>query len=119
MQTFQKIVLFTAIIILLVSLIFIGISLVYSSSSNQSWPPSIPYCPDYWTMDGSGNNAVCINTKNLGVCPPSSGHKHLIMNFNNPSFTGNNSNCSKYMWANKCKIAWDGITYGVSNPCSN
>ena len=118
MQTFQKIVLFTATIILIIALIIIAFSITYNSSK-QTWPPSVPLCPDYWTMDGSGNNAVCINDKNLGICPPSSGHQYLTMNFNSPAFSGNNSNCAKYSWANKCKISWDGITYGVTNPCAN
>ena len=60
METFQKIVLYTAIIILLVALVFVGFSLSYSKS-NKPWPPVLPECPDYWTIDGSGNNAVCIN----------------------------------------------------------
>jgi hypothetical protein len=117
METFQKIVLYTAIIILLFALVFVGFSLSYSKSS-KPWPPVTPQCPDFWTMDGSGNDAVCINMKNLGVCPPPSGQQFLTMNFNNQAFTGSNSNCAKYQWANKCKVSWDGITYGVNNPCS-
>jgi hypothetical protein len=76
-----------------------------------------PQCPDYWSMDGSGNNAICTNIKDLGTCPASSGNKHLTMNFNNAAFTGSQGNCNKYRWANNCGISWDGITYGVSNPC--
>jgi len=113
MEGFQKIVLFAAIIILIISLVFIGIALSYSSDQ-QEWPPMIPECPDYWTMDASG---ICVNSKDLGICPAQSGQDHLIMNFNIPAFTGSNELCSKYTWAQQCKVAWDGITYGVSNPC--
>ena len=115
METFQKFILFTAIIILIITLIFIGIAL--SNSTNQSWPPMIPECPDYWVVDGSGNNTTCINMKDLGTCQPQNGQKHLVMNFNGAAYTGSNGLCAKYNWANNCGVTWDGITYGVNNPC--
>lgn len=113
MDDFQKFILFAAIIILIIVLIFIGIALTYSTSSS-TWPPMTPECPDYWTMDAS---AICVNVKDLGTCPPQSGQKHLTMNFNIPAFTGSNEMCAKYTWAKNCKVSWDGITYGVNNPC--
>lgn len=115
MEGFQMLVLLIATITLVVALIFIGFTLSYSK--NQSWPPMVPDCPDYWTMDGSGNNAQCVNIKNLGKCPPLNNQKYLTMDFNAPAFTGTNGLCAKYNWANKCNISWDGITYGVNNPC--
>ena len=115
MEGFQKIVLYAAIIILLITLVIIGTTLSYSK--NQQWPPMVPACPDYWTIDGSGNNAKCINVKDLGTCPKTSGEKHLVMNFNDPQYVGSQGSCNKYNWATKCGISWDGITYGVSNPC--
>jgi hypothetical protein len=115
MDGFQKFILFTAIIILIIALIFIGMAL--ASASNTNWPPMTPECPDYWTMDGSGNNARCVNLKDLGTCKPHSGNKHLTMNFNTSAFTGSNGMCAKYTWAKKCGVSWDGITYGVNNPC--
>lgn len=116
MNGFQKIILFAAIIILIVTLVIIGISLSYAKN-NLTWPPNTPECPDYWIMDGSGNNSNCINMKNLGTCPPKGNNKHLVMNFNLPVFTGSQGNCNKYIWSNKCGISWEGITYGVNNPC--
>lgn len=115
MEGFQKIVLFTAIFILIVSLLFIGVAL--SQSTNQQWPPMVPECPDYWAIDGSGNNTMCVNVKNLGTCPAQAGSDHLTMNFNTSTYTGSNGNCAKYTWATNCGVAWDGITYGVQNPC--
>jgi len=115
MDGFQKIVLFAAIIILIVSLIFIGMSL--SNAKDQQWPPITAQCPDYWAIDGSGNNSVCVNVKDLGRCKPHRNDDHLIMNFNGPTFTGTNGMCAKYTWATKCGVTWDGITYGVNNPC--
>jgi len=118
MKNFQKTVLIIAVIILVVVLIFIGVSLKYMAH-NLKWPPMIPECPDYWVMNGSGNSTTCINTKNLGICPPQSGKPHLTMNFNDAPFVGSNGLCNKYNWATKCDISWDGITYGVNNPCQS
>ena len=116
MEGFQKIVLYSAIIILIISLVIIGIALSYAKDKKQ-WPPIVPDCPDYWTIDGSGNNARCLNVKDLGSCPPTGGRKHLSMDFNNAPFIGSNEMCAKYTWANRCNVSWDGITYGVNNPC--
>lgn len=116
MEGFQKIVLYSAIIILIITLVIIGVTLSYAKD-NKVWPPIVPECPDYWVVDGSGNNTTCINVKDLGTCQATGDNKHLTMNFNNSPFTGSNGTCSKYTWAKKCGISWDGITYGVSNPC--
>ena len=86
MEGFQKIVLIIAIIVLIVTLVFIGMVLV--SSNGETWPPLVPDCPDWWIADGSGNNTMCINVKDLGVCPAQSGQKHQVMNFNTSMFTG-------------------------------
>ena len=115
MEGFQKIVLFAAIIILIVSLITIGVALSYAK--DEEWPPITPECPDFWITDGSGNNSKCINVKDLGTCKPIGDDKHLVMNFNSSAFTGSQGDCNKYTWADKCGISWDGITYGVTNPC--
>ena len=117
MEGFQKIVLFAAIIILIIALVIIGIALTYAQ--DQTWPPMVPDCPDYWVMDGSGNNATCTNVQDLGSCPPTNGSQHLVMNFNTPAFTGSQGSCNKYSWARNCGVSWDGITYGVNNPCNS
>ena len=110
MASFQKIVLTVAIIILIIVLIFIGLTLTFAKP--QVWPPLVPECPDYWSMTGSGTNAICNNTQNLGTC------NLKTMNFNQPQFIGAQGTCNKYLWANKCGVSWDGINYGVPNPCS-
>ena len=111
MAGFQKIIMFSAIIVLIVLFIFFAIALSQASSA-KSWPPIASQCPDYWKINGSGDNLSCTNTKNLGTCKD----QHT-MNFNTPLFSGANGNCAKYTWANNCKVSWDGITYGTNNPC--
>jgi hypothetical protein len=118
MANFQSIVLTTAVIVLIIALIIIGILLSYYKAQEQ-WPPIVANCPDYWTIDGSANLSRCTNVKDLGTCPAQSGDKHLEMDFSAPAFSGANGTCAKYTWAKKCNISWDGITYGVSNPCSS
>jgi hypothetical protein len=117
MEGFQKTVLIIAIVILIITLVVIGVALS-SSSRLEEWPPMLSDCPDYWKIDGSGNMATCTNIKDLGSCPAKSGEKHLVMNFNSPVFSGDNGTCNKYNWAKKCGVTWDGITYGVENPCN-
>jgi hypothetical protein len=115
MEAFQKTVLIVAVVILIISLLVIGIILI--SSRKSSWPPNVSACPDWWVVDGSGNRQKCINVKDLGVCKPQGNLKHQEMDFNTSIFTGSSGLCNKYTWANKCKVTWDGVNYGVSSPC--
>jgi len=116
MEGFQKFVLITAIVILIIALVLIGMALS-SSKNNVTWPPMVPQCPDFWAVDGSGNNATCINVKDLGTFEPSNQEKHQTMNFNTDTFTGSEGACNKYKWATSYNLSWDGITYGVTSPC--
>jgi len=115
MATFQKIILYSAIIILIITLVIIGMALSNASSS-QTWPPMVTQCPDYWIVDGSG---ICVNTQDLGTCSPSGNDKHLQMDFSTSDYTGSQGPCNKYTWATNCGVTWDGITYGVTNPCQS
>jgi len=117
MEGFQKIVLYSAIIILIIVLVVIGIALSYAK--DESWPPMVPSCPDWWIIDGSGNDASCIDMKDLANAKCKVGSQgHLNKNFNTAQYTGSNGNCAKRTWATECGVSWDGITYGVSNPCA-
>jgi hypothetical protein len=67
------IVLWTAVLIFLATLGFIGYS-IYTSQYNVAWPPSVSDCPDYWISDGKtctngpGNYNPC-STSSFGVVP--------------------------------------------------
>lgn len=111
MANFQRIVLIIALVLLVVFAIILTYVL-YQTNTNQQWPPYIPNCPDYWvsTMDGSSNVICNYNKKNpfnVGSC------KNVV----DKNVSGLTS-CDKYNWATGCDIVWDGITYGVTNPCS-
>jgi hypothetical protein len=97
---FQKTVTTIAIIILIISLCFIGIML-YRAKFNSVYPPSIANCPDYW--DVSGN--FCVNSMALG-----NSQCNVPMDFTQPNYSGSSGPCNKYTWAKSCNLTWDGIT---------
>ena len=111
MEVFQKIVLFAAIIILIITLVVIGLA-IRNTKNTQQWPPFVPECPDYWTLD---KNNKCVNTTNENLGKQTC---RGTKDFNKSPFTGDQGMCNKYTWATDCNISWDGITYGVKNPCN-
>lgn len=121
MASFQKIVVIIAIVLLIICLVLIGMALSKTKNGSQ-WPPIIGECPDYW-VDISGNGENCVNVRKLGTCTTggngvSTSDSVMAMNFTVAPYIGSNSKCAKYTWANRCGITWDGITSGISNPCS-
>ena len=114
-MVFQKIVLSIAIGILIIMLVIIGMTLS-KASYEETWPPIVGDCPDYW-VDMSGNGEACFNSHSLGRCNVPKKGEQGTMNFNQSPFTGDNGTCSKYKWATDCKVTWDGITSGIQNPC--
>ena len=110
MASFQKTILSIAVIVLILALIFISIML-YNTKKGE-WPPIVPQCPDWWkaSTDSSGN-IICKNVKNLGTCSAD-------FNPNDATYSGSTGPCNKYTWATGCGISWDGVTYGVDNPCA-
>ena len=115
-MNFQKITIIVAVLLLVIILIFIGIN-ISRANSNVQWPPLVADCPDYW-VDTSGNGQSCINKLSLGTCnlPDASGN-FPPNDFTISPYVGSQGTCSKYKWANKCGVTWDGITSGISNPC--
>jgi hypothetical protein len=142
---FQKSVVIFFGILLVVILIFLGVTLNKSNAS-EPWPPATSACPDYWldfpynTTSGApipnyvaGSQCVGTNdAKNVGMNlgkniianqpnpkggPNISQSKNLSGTVDGYTFTGTNGACNKRNWATFNDISWDGITYGVSNPC--
>jgi hypothetical protein len=93
------IVLWTAVLIFIATLVFIGYS-IYTSQYNISWPPSIPDCPDYWTVDGYGNNCNFVSYNPCG---------------NTQKITIQDGLCNKYQTAQGCiktspSFNWSGVS---------
>jgi hypothetical protein len=116
MNQFQKVILISSSIILVVSLIFLAYFLT-KSLYEGSYPPVISDCPDYWdvTIDNDGNRS-CVNTSTINEV---SGVHSSLDECSNPSVidqfmgSGNDSDgvlCEKYNWSKKCNVVWDGIS---------
>ena len=103
MSSFQNVVMSIASVILILVLIFIGISL-HNNKKTTAYPPVIADCPDYWIDMSEGDGNKCVNSKNLGSC------NKKDMDFSSSFWTGYNGLCHKYKWARKCDLTWDGIT---------
>jgi|UniRef100_A0A6C0BZF5 hypothetical protein len=103
-MSFQKTVLVTASIILIISLIVIALILKIAKS-NTKYPPEIGVCPDYF-LPKSGN--VCSNPKGLG--------KNLgdEVTFNGDMACGGDCNKNNLLarcrWSKENGVQWDGIT---------
>jgi hypothetical protein len=65
MNTFQKTVLTISIVVLIFSLIILGLFLA-KSLFEDSYPPVISDCPDYWDVSYNVNDeVVCKNTSTI------------------------------------------------------
>ncbi len=108
--TFQTIVLVIAGLGLLISLIVVF--LMIRRQNKLKWPPMVTECPDWWkaSKDSTGR-VVCANVQNLGKCS-------APFYPDDAQYTGADGLCNKYKWATNCDIQWDGVTYGVENPCA-
>jgi hypothetical protein len=109
--TFQSIVIYTLISLLIVLLVVIGINL-HASTKKTKWPPIIGDCPDYWYDGGAGGSKCTVNTDKVNL-----GSATSPMDFSKVPYSGSNGDCSKYRWSISKGVSWDGITYGVQNPC--
>jgi hypothetical protein len=100
--------LFTAtIIFLIVVLVFVGYFMSLSKK-NQTYPPSVANCPDYYSLNSNGSCSIGSNIK-------ASNNECNNENFTQAKYKKEGTDftsglCAKKMWANKCEVAWDGIT---------
>ena len=109
LTSFNKIVLGISSVILIIALVIIG-TLIAKSMSEQSFPPVISDCPDYWDVTyDNDNNLVCknISTINRGR---SEFNNYPVALFNNRGTTIGDTMCEKFKWAKKADVTWDGIT---------
>jgi hypothetical protein len=117
MANFQKMTLIVAGILLLICIVVIVLIFLFPNTK-QVWPPMVANCPDYF-VDTNGDGSKCDNSLHLtgnGSCGTAAAGGITAPNFTIDDY---NTTCQKYNWANGCGITWDGITYGVKNPCTN
>ena len=112
MANFQKMTLMIAGILLIICIIIIILIFLFPNTK-QVWPPMVGNCPDYF-VDINGDGSNCVNSLSLGKCTG-----NTIPDFSKTPYIGSGGNCEKYHWAvDTCGVTWDGITYGVQNPCT-
>ena len=108
-MNFYKTVCIVALVILVISLAFIGSALA-SSSKNIEFPPNISKCPDNYEIvyDEYGEFDTCTNTENvISVCTDES---FGDSSYNMPGIGSTSGACAKKTWAKACSVDWDGLT---------
>lgn len=108
LNKFNKTILFSAIVILIIVLIIVGVMLHYAML-NADYPPVISDCPDYWDVSLNSNNEVICNNvsrRNSGTC---GNNTYPISIFKQYASNKDSEICAKYRWAKNCNISWDGI----------
>ena len=105
-MSFQTIVVTIAIIVLILVLTFIGYGM-YSTNHAAKFPPVSSDCPDYWKVQGTGNNLKCININDLGTCNLG---KDNGISFQTDKYKGKHGICAKSQWARLCGLTWNGVT---------
>lgn len=111
MASFQTTVVTIAVVLLIIIMIFIGISL-YRNKKNFQYPPVAANCPDYWLDQSTEGRIVCVDAKNLGK-------KDCMkkINVSEASWLSEKALCQKKQWANRCELTWDGVTNNNSMVC--
>ena len=127
---FYNIVLIVAVVLLILTLTYIGVKMTYQAYS-APFPPVKATCPDYWDISSDGKTCVI---------PTSSDHPNMGNPSNvggranygtvgttndvngNPVFDPNDSRWASYLgtkggsicglrtWANTYGVVWDGVT---------
>ena len=118
MTNFNKTVLMVASVLLIIGLIIIGMFIV-KSLGEETFPPVVSDCPDYWDVTSNNGQKICKNTIKINDGNSTNDCRDYPTNLF--SVNGSSSNdiiCEKYKWAKTCNIHWDGIT---NNPkaCEN
>ena len=115
MASFNKTVIISAMIILIIALSILAV-FVAKTLSESKFPPIESDCPDYWDVEFRGNKTVCVNNTNINSYTNVSRKnrkKCTIYPANKFYDNGKNSKnvlCKKYNWADQCGIVWDGVT---------
>ena len=111
-MNFYKTVCIIALVILVISLAFIGTALA-SSSKNVEFPPNISKCPDNYEIvyDDYGEFETCKN--NTMSDTDCQSKKFADISYSMPGIGPTSAACAKKKWAKKCKVDWDGLTNNI------
>lgn len=124
--SFFSLVVFVAVIILLLTLIWLGIELS-KVGEDADFPPHHPMCPDYWEQQGNECLVPTTRHPNRGGTISSDGSGLAISSTNTPGMNdtemkidmesadwkadeGVTDVCKKRQWANEWGLVWDGVS---------
>jgi hypothetical protein len=118
---FYNIVLIVAVVLLILTLTYIGVKIVYKKDT-AVFPPVVSTCPDYWTqtadqgciIPGAGgknlpNSTIAANTPGIYI-DPVTGNQSIKFTDPKWSKTALSTTCAQQAWANTYGITWDGVT---------
>ena len=100
MEQFYVIVMTTVVVLLILTLTYIGVYVVNDDDKNTTFPPVETQCPDYWEADDEGKCVVPKMMNKGGLVADTT------MNLKEEYKT----TCEKKKWANDNGISWDGIS---------
>jgi len=131
MDSFQITVLIVAAVLLILIFATVGILSKYATT-DKVYPPIANTCPDYWTVDASGNCRIPTSgSSNMGtlydgngvisisaesntnkIFTPGYNSSSAIINFTDPIWAtlGKNPVCAKKKWAATNSLQWDGVS---------
>ena len=113
---FKYLVLVLAVILLIVCLVFMGIFLMQTRSSE--WPPSVKDCPDYWDISNNNGTKSCVDILKINSGKGTDYCNRIFTDLFNKQYSKDESICKKKEWAKDCKVSWDGITNN-NKACEN
>ena len=124
METFHKVVIGIALVVLIILLVAVGF-LLNKTKDNMVYPPSANKCPDYWLEDPSGckmmgtNNGDPVFDHGTGAAivnfdDKTDGNYFLQsgsnwFNTDGETYTEYSDICAKQAWANHYNVKWDGV----------
>jgi hypothetical protein len=94
--------------------------LLWKSKSTQKWPPEISKCPDRMEVDGTGDNARCVDNYGLfGTLPsiPATASDTPCSSFTTIQNTMYDT--SGFIGNDKAYVPWEGILDGKASRASS
>ncbi len=120
--SFYSTVVLIAVIILIITLVWLGIELS-KVGEEKDFPPAAAVCPDYWSQNGTeceiplnehpnnkgifdDNGGILLNSTNTN------GFGDTTIDMSNESWKANGTTekCNKRAWADQFGIVWDGVS---------
>lgn len=114
MASFQTITIIVAIVILIITLAFIGV-LMYNSKADNIYPPVEPGCPAYWQQQTKDGLVSCMPP--AGPPIPGYSQEEACLQPVYPNNSSKMAQCANKNLATTCGWSWAGVT-NAGDPCS-